>query len=139
MPAVYSASAKWRRIYVLWALAWIVLAFFTRWPNLPLCLVGFLFCCHRAVLHGQCIVLTRAALICQSATGVRQLPYRQVGRLRYATWTGDVLIERPWLRVRIPHRFHRGDELRRAISLAVWAHRGGAVPPDLTDSDSAFS
>ena len=92
----------------------------------------------RAALHGQRIELTSTGLICRTRFSEQQLPYRQIGFMRFAPLSGDLLLERPWVRVRIPRRFAGRDEIRRAVSLAVWAHRGGDIPPDLAEAGSAF-
>jgi hypothetical protein len=138
MSAVYRPSTKWRSLYGFAAVLSLAVTFSGQ-PGWALVgLAGFAFSMHRAVLHGQQIVLTRTGVICRSPFGERRLAYRQIGRMRCAWLTGDLVLERPLVSVRIPASFTGGDEIRRAVSLAVWAHRGGDVPPDLAEADSAF-
>jgi hypothetical protein len=142
MSAVYRPSAKWRSLYDVWAVFWGAAILAGLWFSHPsyvmFGLIGLVFSAHRAALHGQKIVLTRTGIICRSRFAESRLPYRQIGRMRFSRLTGDLLLERPLVCVRIPRRFQGGDEIRRAVSLAVWAHRGGDVPPDLAEADSAF-
>ena len=143
MSTVYRPAAKWRRYYEVSAVGWtfVLLAGLqvssASW--IALGLAGALFSAHRWILHGQKIVLTPTGIICRSRFAERRLPYRQIGRMRFARLTGDLILERPWVQVRIPRRYASNDEIRRAVSLAVWAHRGGDVPPDLAEPGSAFS
>ena len=141
MSVVYLPSPKWRTLHALSADVYAGL-FLAGLNGNPLCtfagIVGFMVHSRRAALHGQRIELTSTALICRTRFGEQRLAYRQIGTMRFAPLSGDLLLERSWVRVRIPRRFAHGDEIRRAVSLAIWAHRGGDVPPDLAEPGSAF-
>ncbi len=142
MSKVYRPAPKWRRYYEISALGWlIVLAAALAASHAPAALLGaagVVFSSHRWLLHGQKIVLTTTGVICRSRFTESRISYRQIGRIRFARLTGDLVLERPWVCVRIPQRFADAAEIRRVVSLAVWAHRGGDVPPDLAEADSAF-
>lgn len=141
MSALYPASAEWHRLYVGAAglcAGLTVASLEWSWPLAPLAIAGFAYTCHRATLFAQEIELTQMGVICRSRFGEMRLPYRQIGAMRFCRLNGDLLLERPQGRVRIPRHFRGEDEIRRAVSLAVWAHRGGEVPPDLAEPDSAF-
>ncbi len=141
MSAVYRPSAKWRRFYEVSALAWagVALAGF-HWgaPYIVGGMAGCILSAYRARLHAQRIVLTPTCLICHTRFAEQRLPYRQIGRMRFSRLTGDLLLEKAWVCIRIPRRYEGGEEILRAVSLAVWAHRGGDVPPDLAEAGSAF-
>ena len=141
VSVVYLPSPKWRTLHALSALVYAGL-FLVGLNGNPLCtfagIVGFIVHSRRAALHGQQIELTTTGLICRTRFSEQRLAYRQIGGMRFALLSGDLLLERPWVRVRIPRRFARRDEIRRAVSLAIWAHRGGDVPPDLAEPGSAF-
>ena len=141
MSVVYLPSPKWRTIHALSAVLYAALFLMGLNGNPPCTLAGILgFIVHarRAALHGQQIELTSTGLICRTRFSEQRLAYRQIGGMRFAPLSGDLLLERPWVRVRIPRRFARRDEIRRAVSLAIWAHRGGDIPPDLAEAGSAF-
>ena len=145
VSVVYLPSPKWRTIHALSAVVYaglFLVGLSGKQPVHPLFtlagIVGFMVHARRAALHGQQIELTSTALICRTRFSEQRLPYRQIGGMRFAPLSGDLLLERPWVRVRIPRRFAHGDEIRRAVSLAIWAHRGGDVPPDLAEAGSAF-
>ena len=141
MTVVYLPSPKWRTLHALSAVVYAGL-FLVGLNGNRLCtlagIAGFIVHTRRATLHGQRIELTSTGLICRTRFGEQRLAYRQIGGMRFAPLSGDLLLERPWVRVRIPRRFAHGDEIRRAVSLAIWAHRGGDVPPDLAEAGSAF-
>lgn len=142
MSTVYRPAAKWRRYYAISAAVWFaILTAGLAASNAPTALLGatgLIFSAHRWLLHSQKIVLTRTGIISRSRFTESRIPYRLVGRIRFSRLTGDLVLERPWVSVRIPRRFAGAAEIRRAVSLAVWAHRGGDVPPDLAEADSAF-
>ncbi len=142
MSVLYLPSPKWRTLHSLCAVVYAGLFLFGLNGN-PQCtlagIVGFMVHGRRAALHGQQIELTSTCLICRTRFTEQRLAYRQIGCMRFAPLSGDLLLERPWVRVRIPRRFAHRDEIRRAVSLAIWAHRGGDVPPDLAEAGSAFS
>lgn len=142
MSTVYQPAARWLRYYEISAAVWLaVLAAGVGTANFPAALLGaggIAFSGHRWWLHGQKIVLTSTGIICRSRFTESRIPYRLVGRIRFARLTGDLIVERTWVSVRIPRRFANAAEIRRAVSLAVWAHRGGNVPPDFAEADSAF-
>ncbi len=142
MSVVYSPSPKWRYIHALSAVVYAAL-FLAGLNGNPLCslagIAGFIVHARRAALHGQQIELTSTGLISRTRFTEQRLAYRQIGAMRFAPFSGDLLLERRWVRIRIPRRFARRDEIRRAVSLAIWAHRGGDIPPDLAEAGSAFS
>ena len=141
MSVVYLPSPKWLTLHALSAVVYAGL-FLAGIAGKPLYtfagIVGFMVHSRRAALHGQQIELTSTGLICRTRFSEQRLAYRQIGIMRFAPISGDLLLERPWVRVRIPRRFAQGDEIRRAVSLAIWAHRGGDVPPDLAEAGTAF-
>ena len=140
VSVVYLPAPKWRNIHALSAVVYAGLFLFGNGNALCTlaCIVGFMVHTRRAALHGQQIELTSTGLICRTRFSEQRLAYRQIGTMRFAPLSGDLLLERPWVRVRIPRRFARRDEIRRAVSLAIWAHRGGDIPPDLAEAGSAF-
>ena len=136
MAAIYRPSARWPLLHGTTAAALAIAALQGHWAFASACLLGSAFCARRAFLHAQEIELTPTALICRSPFGENRLSYRHIASIRFSH--GDLLLERPAAHVRIPRRYAGCDEIRRAVSLAVWAHRGGDVPPDLAESGSAF-
>ena len=141
MSVRYPASAKWRRIHVATAVISAAIAIAAlEWSRAlaPFAIAAFVYSTRRALLFAQEIELTRTCVICRSRFGEQRISYRQIGRMRFSPLTGDLLLERPWVRVRIPRRYEGRDEIRRAVSLAVWAHRGGDIPPDFAEANTAF-
>ncbi|MBY0504263.1 MAG: hypothetical protein K2X03_10150 [Bryobacteraceae bacterium] len=142
MSVLYRPSRKWIRLQVGIAAvcgALMVAALIWRPMLMPLAFAGMLYCSRRAMLYEQEFELTHAGLICRSRFGEQRLLYRQIAAMRFSPFTGDLLLERPWVLIRIPKRHEHAEEIRRVVSLAVWAHRGGDVPPDLAESHSAFA
>ena len=137
MPAVYSPSAKLPCLCILGAVACLALAAFEP-RAAPVSLALAAWALRRAAVHSQSIELHPFGIVCRTRFTELRLPYRQVAAMRFSPVTGDLLLERPWVRVRIPRSFTRFDEIRRALSLAIWAHRGGDLSPDLTEPGSAF-
>ncbi len=141
MPAHYPPSTKWQRRYLAVATVFVAAACAAlrwNWIYVPVCLFGFVFCTRRALLFAQQIELTRTGIICRSPLGEQRLAYQHITCMRFSLVTGDLVLERPWVRLCIPRSYAGGSEIRRAVSLAVWAHRGGDIPPDLAEADSAF-
>ena len=121
-----------------WCCLTLTALWWQRWPLTAICAAGLLYAVRRWTLHAQKIVLTHNGLICRTRFGERRLAYRQIGGMRFARFSGDLLLERPWVCIRIPRHFEGGEEIRQVVSVAVWAHRGGEVPPDLAEAGSAF-
>ena len=92
----------------------------------------------RATLHAQRFEFTPAALIARTPFREQRLPYRQIAVMRFSRFPADLLLETPHARIRIPRNVAALAEIRRAVSVAVWLHRGGDVPPGFEDSGSAF-
>ena len=141
MAAHYPPSTKRKRLYLAVAAACaaaVCAALRWNWVYAPVGLLGLVFCTHRALLYAQRIELTRTGIICRSPLGERRLAYQHITCMRFSLVTGDLVLERPWVRLCIPRSYKGRSEIRRAVSLAVWAHRGGDVPPDLANADSAF-
>jgi len=137
MSAVYLPSIKFPLLYAVASMACVIITFADlRWA--PVTVACLAFCLHRLLLHSQSIELTPVGLVSRTLLGEAHLPYRQICAMNFASFTGDLLVERPWVKVRIPRQFAQSDEIRRALSLAIWAHRGGEVSPDFTGPNTAF-
>ena len=137
MPVVYQPSFAQAYFYTAVAGAFAVLAL-AGLPWTPFCLAVIAFCIHRIFLHRQEIELTPTGLVCRNGFISLHMSYRQIGRMRFSRLMGDLVLEQPLVSIRIPRHFIGFHEIRQAVSIAVWVHRGGEVPPDLAAPDSAY-